>query len=57
MATYKFTGTITVDGVRSKKDAINTLLVMLNDFDDMNDTIVSVVIRWDELKRIKKEVA
>ena len=57
MATFKFTGSITVDGVRSKKEAITILQVMLNDFDDMNETDTSVVIRWDNLERIKKEEA
>ena len=57
MATFKFTGSITVDGVRSKKEAITILQVMLNDFEDMNGTDTSVVICWDNIERIKKEDA
>ena len=54
MATYKFTGTITVYDVKSKADAINALRVMLNDYDDMNpDDGKQVLIHWDSVERVK----
>jgi hypothetical protein len=58
MAKFIFTGTITVEGsaVRSKADAINTLQMMLDDFEDCNsDLDASVNIHWDKLARGKKE--
>lgn len=57
MATFQFTGTITVEGVRSRKDAINTLQIMLDDFDDMNsnsDSDASVCIHWDKVEKVIK---
>ena len=53
MATFKFTGTITVEGVRSRKDAINTLQIMLDDFEDMNsESDASVCIHWDKVEKV-----
>lgn len=55
MATYKFTGTITVDGVSSRKEAIETIQIMLDDFDDMNsDSNASVCIHWDKVEKVKE---
>lgn len=54
MAKYIFTGTITVEGVKSRKDAINTLQIMLDDFDDMNsESNASVCINWDKVEKEK----
>lgn len=36
MATYKFTATISVTKSRSRREAINQIQVMLNDYEDMN---------------------
>ena len=58
MAKYVFTGTITVEGssIRSKKDAITALQIMLDDFDDCNSEMdASVNIHWDDVKRTKAE--
>jgi hypothetical protein len=56
MATFKFTGTITVDNVRTKKDAINTLQIMLDDFGDMNsESDAEVSIHWDKVEKVKME--
>lgn len=52
MATYKFTGTITVYDVRSKNDAINTLQIMLNDYEDMNPDSKEIIIHWDEIEKV-----
>lgn len=38
MATYKFTATISVTNSRSRRDAINQIQVMLNDYEDMNNS-------------------
>ena len=55
MATYKFTGTITVEGVSSRKEAINTLQIMLDDFDDMNsESEACVCIQWDKVEKVTK---
>ena len=53
MATFKFTGTITVAGVNSRKEAINTLQIMLDDFKDMNsDSDADVYIHWDKVEKV-----
>ena len=55
MATYKFTGTITVEGVSSRKEAIETLQIMLDDFDDMNsESEAEVHIHWDKLEKVNE---
>lgn len=55
MATYKFTGTITVTGVSSRKEAIEALQIMLDDFDDMNsDSDTDVHIHWDKVEKVKE---
>ena len=54
MATFKFTGTITVTNVRSKEDAINTLQIMLDDFEDMNESDTSVIIQWDGVEKVNQ---
>lgn len=52
MATYKINATITVEGVRSRKEALNTLQIMLDDFEDMNpDTDASVCIHIEKIKK------
>lgn len=38
MATYKFTATISVTKSRSRRDAVNQIRVMLNDYEDMNSS-------------------
>jgi hypothetical protein len=53
MAAYVFTGTITVSDVRSKQDAINALQIALDDYDDMNPDAATIVIHWDDVKRVK----
>lgn len=52
MAVFKFTGTITVYDVRSKKDAINQLQIMLNDYEDMNPDNKEIVIDWSEVEKV-----
>lgn len=58
MAKYVFTGTITIEGdnVKSKRDAITTLQVMLNDYEDCNSTEsdTDIVIHWDTIERVKQ---
>ena len=54
MATFKFTGTITVYDARSKKDAINQLQVMLNDYEDMNPDNKEIIIQWNKVERVDK---
>lgn len=57
MAIYKFAGTIIVYDVRSKKDAINELQIMLDDYDDMNsESESSICIHWDKVEKVKGEV-
>ena len=51
MANYKFTGTIVVEGVRSEKDAIRQLQVMLNDYEDMNPNHKEISIHWDAVEK------
>lgn len=51
MAKYKFTGTIVVEGVRSEKDAIRQLQVMLNDYEDMNPNSKEISIHWDAVEK------
>ena len=58
MAKFIFTGTITVQGgsIRTQKDAINALNVMLGDFDDMNpDFDGSVTVHWDKIEKGKAD--
>ena len=55
MATYKFTGTITVHDVRSKKQAINQLQIMLNDYEDMNPDNKVIHIHWDKVEKVSAE--
>ena len=53
MAKYKFTGTIVVDGVRSKREAIETLQTMLNDYTDNNfENAKGIGIKWDSLEKV-----
>lgn len=52
MATYKFTGTITVYGVRSKRDAIDTLQIMLDDHEAMNPDAGEILIHWDKIEKV-----
>lgn len=53
MATFKFTGTITVHDVRTKKEAINQLQIMLDDYEDMNPDNKEVIIHWDKVEKEK----
>ena len=55
MANFKFTGTITVYDVRSKREAINQLQVMLNDYEDMNPDNKEIVIHWDNVEKVPVE--
>lgn len=52
MATFKFTGTITVHDVRTKKEAINQLQIMLDDYEDMNPDNKEVLIHWDKVEKV-----
>ena len=55
MATYKFTGYITVGGVSSRKEAIETLQIMLDDFGDMNpERETEIHIHWDKLEKVNE---
>ena len=54
MATFKFTGTITVYDARSKKDAINQLQVMLNDYEDMNPDNKEIIIQWNKVEKVEE---
>ncbi len=55
MARYTFTGTITVEGVSSRKEAIETLQIMLDDYEDMNsDSDASVCIHWDKVEKMRE---
>lgn len=44
MAKYKITAEIMVDGAKSKKDALTTLQIMLDDYDDMNTWTADITI-------------
>lgn len=52
MAKFKFTGTITVYDVKSKKEAINQLQIMLNDYEDMNPDNKEITIHWDKVEKV-----
>lgn len=57
MASYKFTGYITVEGIgiSSHKEAIETLQIMLDDFGNMNpESEVEIHIHWDKLEKVKE---
>ena len=52
MATFKFTGTITVPNCRSRAEAINELQIMLNDYEDSNsESAKDITIHWDKVER------
>lgn len=55
MANFKFTGTITVYDVKSKKEAINQLQIMLNDYEDMNPDNKEIIIHWDNVEKVAEE--
>lgn len=55
MATYKFTGTITVHDVKSRKQAINQLQIMLNDYEDMNPDNKEILIHWDKVEKVSAQ--
>lgn len=44
MEKYKITAEIMVDGAKSKKDALTTLQIMLEDYDDMNNWGADITI-------------
>lgn len=52
MATFKFTGTIVVYDAKSRKDAINQLQIMLNDYEDMNPDNREIIIHWDKVEKL-----
>ena len=52
MAAYEITATIRVYDVRSKRDAINELQVMLNDYEDMNPDNKEIIIHWDNVEKV-----
>lgn len=54
MANFKFTGTITVYDCKSRKQAINQLQIMLNDYEDMNPDNKQINIHWDKVEQVKK---
>lgn len=53
MATYQFTGTIKVYDCRTKTEAINHLVRMLNDYEDMNPDNKEIIIHWDNVEKLK----
>lgn len=53
MATYKFDATITVYGARSKQDVVTAMEVALDDYEAMNPGAATIVISYDEPKRVK----
>ena len=58
MATYVFTGTITIDGsrIRSRKDAITELQIMIDDYANNNPvTAADISIHWDKVEKVKPE--
>ena len=55
MATYKFTGTITVHDCKSQKQAINQLQIMLNDYEDMNPDNKQINIHWDKVEKVTEK--
>lgn len=52
MYNYKFTGTITVYGVLSERDAIDTLQIMLDDHEAMNPDAGEILIHWDKIEKV-----
>ena len=56
MAVFKFTGSITVYDVKSRKEAINQLQIMLNDYEDMNPDNKEIVIDWKKVEKVVGQV-
>lgn len=56
MAVFKFTGSITVYDVKSRKEAINQLQIMLNDYEDMNPDNKEIVIDWKKVEKVVGKV-
>ena len=56
MAVFKFTGSITVYDVKSRKEAINQLQIMLNDYEDMNPDNKEIIIHWDKVEKVVGQV-
>lgn len=54
MATFKFTGEIIVQDVKSKQEAINALQIALDDYEDMNPGGATIVIYHDLPVRVKE---
>ena len=56
MAVFKFTGSITVYEVKSRKEAINQLQIMLNDYEDMNPDNKEIIIDWKKVEKVVGKV-
>ena len=56
MAVFKFTGSITVYDVKSRKEAINQLQIMLNDYEDMNPDNKEIIIDWKKVEKVVGKV-
>lgn len=57
MARFKVINcTIIIEGVESKKDALNTLQEMVDSFEEMNDTEASVVLCNEDWKNNIKKI-
>ena len=54
MAKYVFTGTITINGARSQKEATNELQVILDAYEDVNETEKSACIHWDKVEKVNE---
>lgn len=57
MATYEIQATLTVCGgkIRSRKDALTELQIMLGSYDDMNDCDSSVCIHTEKIKKVEQQ--
>ena len=53
MAVYKFTSTILVEDADGKVDAVDAIVAMLNDYEDMNPEGKKIHILWDKIEELK----
>lgn len=54
MAKFKFDGTIEVHGVKTANEAINILLVALDDYESMNPGGPTIIIHHDQPQIIRR---
>lgn len=54
MATFKFTGAVTVTGgsIETEQDAIDALQEMLDSYEEMDCYGSAVVIHWDKVEKV-----